>query len=396
MTKKILKNIYFVGCEDWKVRDFHSFTTPNGVTYNSFLILDKKKVLMDTVKETFFTTFVENIKSVISLNEIDYIIINHAEPDHASSLSKLMAKCKQAKIVCTKKCHEILAGYHDISSWNFIIVNEGNVLSIGNRTLKFIPTPMVHWPDSMFTYVEEDKILFSMDAFGQHFSSSNKFDDEVDFCAIINEAKRYYANIVMLYGKLVANLLNKLSSFDIKYIIPAHGVIWKKHIKEILSSYNSWANYQVKPKILIIYDTMWQSTKKMAEAIFNGACKDNVNVKLIYARSTDITEIATEFLDATCVAFGSSTLNKQMMPQMASVLSYLKGLYPHKKYIALFGSYGWGMGAIEDMEKYLKDSSFEAIEKSIKTKWNPSKEVLSLCESLGEKLANKALTINNN
>ena len=393
MTKQILKDIYFVGYVDWSIRDFHSFETRKGVTYNSYLIRDEKNILIDTVKAPFFKNLINNIQEIIPLDEIDYIVVNHAEPDHAGALKEMVNACKNAILVCTQKCKDILAGYNDISDWKFTIVKTNDILSIGKRSLEFIETPMVHWPDSMFTYIKEDKALFSMDAFGQHYSSSNKFDDEVDFCEVMEEAKKYYANIIMLYGKQVSAVLEKASKYDIELIIPAHGVIWRKYIKEILQAYNKWVNFIAYPKVLIIYDTMWQSTKLMAEAIYKGVSSKNVEAKLIYARSTGITEIATDVLDAAVVAFGSATMNMGMLPQMGAILTYLKGLSPQNKAAALFGSFGWGKGAVEDMASWLETTNFDVVARPIKVKWRPTEDVLNECMGLGKLLADKALEI---
>ena len=395
MTKEIIKDIEFVGYVDWNLRDFHSFETKRGVTYNSYLITDLKIALIDAIKAPFYEVLIENIRKKVSLDSIDYIIVNHAEPDHAGSLRELVKVCKKAKIVCTQKCKEVLSGYNDISSWNFQIVKNGDILSLGKRTLEFIETPMVHWPESMFTYVKEDKCLFSMDAFGQHYSSSNKFDDEVDLCEAMEEGKRYYANIIMPYGKQVSGVLEKLSKYDIKLIIPAHGIIWRKYLKEILDAYHRWANFISKPKVLIVYDTMWQSTKLMAEAIYSGASEKNIEAKIMSIRAAGMTDIVTELLDSAAIAFGSATLNMGMMPMMGALLTYVKGLSPKNKAAVLFGSYGWGKGAVEDMIEFLGKTGFELINKNVKAKWVPSEKILKECVDLGKILAERAIEISN-
>lgn len=396
MAKEIASGIFFVGYVDWELRDFHSFETRRGVTYNSFLIMDKKVTLIDAVKAPFCKNLMKNIEERASLDSIEYIIVNHAEPDHASGLKELLGCCKNATIVCSGKCKEILSGYNDISNWKFQIVKTGDRLPLGSRTLEFIETPMVHWPDSMFTFAVEDKVLFSMDAFGQHYSSSNKFDDEVDYCEAMEEAKRYYANIIMPFGRQVISVLEKLSKYEIKMIVPAHGIIWKKYLKEILKLYSQWANFICKPKVLVIYDTMWQSTKLMADAIYAGSSKKNIETKILSVRSVGLTDIASEVLDAPVIAFGCSTLNMTMLPSMGALLTYLKGLAPKNKFALLFGSYGWGKGAVEDMQEMVKKCGFELINTDIKAKWQPSSEILSECKKAGERLADKAIEIYNN
>lgn len=393
MVIEILKDIFFVGYTDWSIRDFHSFETRRGVTYNSFLIRDEKNVIVDAVKGGFQKNLLKNIKEIIGLDKIDYIIVNHAEPDHAGALSHLLKECPKATIVCSQKGKEILAGYNDISSWKFTIVQTNDTLSIGKRTLEFILTPMVHWPDSMFTYLKEEKALFSMDAFGQHYSTSDKFDDRVDFCALMEEAKKYYANIIMPYGKQVEDVLAKVSQYEIDIILPAHGVIWKQYIKNILDAYKDWSHFSSKAKVLIIYDSMWQSTKMMAEEIYRGASKKNVEVQLIFVRATGLTEIVTEILDAAVLALGSANLNMGMMPKMGELLTYVKGLSPVNKYVALFGSFGWGKGAIEDMVDWVKSTKLQLLSKPIKANWRPTEKILRECYDLGNMLRDKAIVI---
>jgi flavorubredoxin len=394
MIKKVLQDIFFVGYVDWILRDFHSFETRRGVTYNSYLIKDEKIALIDTVKSQFCKELLKNISEIVSPEKINYIIVNHAEPDHAGALSELMKVCKNAKIISTAKGKEILSAYHNTSAWNFQIVKSGDNLSLGKRTIEFIETPMLHWPDSMFSYLKEERALFSMDAFGQQFSSTNKFDDEVDFCEVIEEAKRYYANVIMPFGRQVLSALEKLSKYDLKLILPSHGIIWRKHIPDIIEAYRKWASSIPCAKVLVIYDTMWQSTKLMAESIYRGASAKNIEVKLLSAKTSGLTEIATEVLDAASIAFGSSNLNMSMMPLMGSILTYLKGLSPRNKVGALFGSYGWGRGAVEDMADWMKQTDFKLLS-IIKAKWSPSENILNECFDLGGILADKALEMVN-
>ncbi len=390
MQREIFTNIYFVGYVDWTLMDFHSFETKRGVTYNSYLIKDEKIALIDTVKLPFAADLEKNITSVASLDKIDFIIVNHAEPDHSGSLFEIVKKCKNAKVVCTQKCKDTLGYYFDIAGWNFQIVKTSDVLSLGKRTLEFIETPMLHWPESMATYLREDKILFSMDAFGQHFSFSKLFDDEVDICAMMDEAKKYYANIIMPYGRVVLNVLDKLSKYEIKAIAPAHGVIWRKNISLILDMYKKWASFTPEAKVTILYDTMWQSTKLMAESIVKGAESANVEVKLLSVRTSPLTDISAEVLDSASVAFGSATLNMGMMPMMGAVLTYLKGLSPKNKIGAVFGTHGWGRGAVEAMSEQLKAMDFEMVE-PVNLKWKPDEKGLKLCYDMGKSLAEKTL-----
>jgi flavorubredoxin len=389
MQRKIAKDIHWVGSVDWSARDFHGFTTIRGVTYNSYLILDEKIALIDMVKAPFAKELIFNISSIASLETIDYIIVNHAEPDHASSLPIIVSACKKAKVVCTKKCQEILSVYYDVSKWAFQIVKEGNLLTLGKKMLSFIETPMLHWPESMFTYCKEEKILFSMDAFGQHFSSSPRFDDEVDACELMEEAKKYYANILMPYGQQVIKTLDKIKKIDIAIVAPSHGVVWKSLFPKILSFYQNWATFKPEPKILVIYDTMWESTKEMATRVHLGASIEGITAKLIFVRSTNITDIVTDVLDAAGIILGCANLNQGLMPVMGQLLTYLKGLKPQKKVAGCFGSFGWGKGAIEDLEAFLQSANFEVIAPPIKSQWKATPNILDECERLGKTIAEK-------
>ena len=390
MNTTLRENINWVGYVDWTVRDFHSYVTTRGATYNAYLVRDEKTALVDTVKAPYAADLLKNVAALTDLTAVDYIVANHAEPDHAGALSRVVAACPGATVVCDQKCRDILASYNDVSDWRFQIVKTGDALSLGKRTLTFIETPMVHWPDSMFTYVPEDRLLFSMDAFGQHYASSNHFDDEVDLSEVMEEAKKYYANIVMLYGRQISKTLDAAAALDIEMIAPSHGVIWRSHICEIISAYKDWVVCKPKPKVLVIYDSMWQSTRKMAEAILEGASMEGVEAKLIFVRASGLTEIATEALDAAAIAFGSATLNMGMMPMMGAVLTYLKGLRPVDKAGFAFGSYGWSKGAPEAIDEYLKAMNFDVLREPLKSKWRPNEEILDECRSAGSMMAEKA------
>lgn len=393
MNREIFHKIYFVGYVDWTIREFHSFEAKRGVTYNSYLVCDEKVALIDTVKAPFSHILCKNIEEQMPLEKIDYIIVNHAEPDHAGALFEIVKKCKNAKVVCTQKCKETLSFYFDTKDFNFQIVKTKDTISLGKRTLEFIETPMVHWPESMFTFLKEDKILFSMDGFGQHYCFSKIFDDEADFCEVMDEAKKYYANILMPLGKPILNALEKLSSYELKAIVPAHGIIWRKNIDKILSSYKEWASFTSKPKVVILYDTMWQSTKLMAEAILKGVESFNVEVKLFDVKTTDLTIIATEVLDASFIAFGSPTLNCGMMPMMGAVLTYLKGLSPKNKQAVVFGTYGWGRGSVEEMEEKVKEMKIDILT-TLKVRWKPRDEEIKACFEMGREIAKKTLNKN--
>ena len=340
MNTELYEGINWVGYVDWEVRDFHGYVTRAGATYNSYLIQDEKIVLVDTVKEQYSANLIKNISVLTEPSNIDYIIVNHAEPDHSSGLSKVVKACSQVIVVCNQKTKDILSAYHNTENWKFHIVKTGDTLSLGENTIQFLETPMAHWPDSMFSYVKEKKLLFSMDAFGQHYASDKRFDDEVDLTEVMSEAKKYYANILMPFGRQIQKTLETASKFDIEMIAPAHGVIWRSNIRDIISLYSDAAQGKVKNKVLILYDSMWGSTKLMAHAIMKGFSDNGIEVKVLSVRSSDLTEIATEVLDSAILICGSATLNMGMMPMMGGVLTYLKGLKPTNKKGFAFGSYG--------------------------------------------------------
>jgi len=390
MDTTLRDNINWVGYVDWTVRDFHSFETTRGATYNSYLIRDEKTALIDTVKARYARELLKNVANLTDPSKVDYLICNHAEPDHASAIPQVLKELPNATLVCNQKCYQTLDKFSDTSDWKTKIISNGESLSLGKHTLQFIETPMVHWPESMFTYVPEEKILFSMDAFGQHIASSGRFDDEVDMCAVMQEAKSYYANIVMPYGKQVAGVLKKAADLDIEMIATSHGVIWRSHIDKIISAYKNWSRFRPAAKVLIVYDTMWESTAQMARAIHAGASISGVDAQLVHIRRSGLTALATEALDAAAIAFGSATLNRGMMPMAAAGLAYLEGLRPTGKVGFAFGSYGWGKGAAEAIDERLKVMKLEMLREPLKAQYRPSKSVLDECHTAGQELAKNA------
>lgn len=390
MTTTLCKNIDWVGAVDWTIRDFHAYDTERGASYNAYLVRDEKTALIDTVKAPFCATLLKNVAALTDLSRVDYVVCNHAELDHAGALPQVLRAMPQATLLCDKKCAVTLGEYFDTSSWKIQIVASGDTVSLGGRTLQFIETPMVHWPESMFTYVPEDKLLFSMDAFGQHYATSERFDDENDLALVMQEAKSYYANIVMPYGKPVLQCLAGAANLDVEMIAPSHGVIWRSHVGQIVEAYRNWANHRPKAKVLVIYDTMWESTAMMAEAILEGATQPGVTTALVHIRRTNLTRIAAEVLDAAAVAFGSSTLNRGMMPMAAATLNYLEGLRPRHKASVAFGSYGWGVGGPEAVDQSLRKLDWEVVRDPIRVRNRPTPEILDQCREAGRLLADRA------
>ncbi len=392
MRTSLFPNIDWVGAIDWNVRDFHSYVTNRGATYNSYLVRDNDNAVIDPVKYLFFDRWYANITQFAAPDSIKYIVVNHAEPDHSSALPQAVKAFPSAQLVTNQKCRDTVVSYFGGADWNWRIVKTGDEIKLGARTLRFIETPMVHWPDSMFTYVPEECLLFSMDAFGQHFATSERFDDEVDLDIVMEEAKTYYANIVIPYSNFVKKTLEAAKSLDIKMIAPSHGLIWRSHLDVILSAYQDWANNKNKPKITVYYDSMWDSTARIAEAIVDGADQPGIFATLMHVRHTDLTHIATSFMDSAAFVFGSSTLNGFLMPSAAAALVYLLGMKANNKACFAFGSYGWGAkGGPDQVEEYLKKGKFDIVRPVFKCPWRPTPEVLAEAREAGKLLAAKAL-----
>ena len=392
METMLREGIHWVGYVDWNVRDFHGYKTARGSTYNAYLVQDQQNAIIDSVKGPFAQKLLANIKKHISLDAIHYLVVNHAEPDHSGSIPAVMAACPNATLVCDAKCKDALALHYDTQGWNFKVVKTGDSISLGSRTLTFLETPMVHWPESMFTYVPEEKLLFSMDAFGQHLATASRFDDTEDMTVVMQEAKTYYANIVMLYGRSIRQTLDAASGLEIEMIAPSHGVIWRKNIPVILEAYDRWTQHKPEKKVLIVFDTMWKATEMMADAIMEGVLEYDIDARLLNVHSSHITELATEILDAAGVAVGSPTLNMSLMPQVACVLTYWKGLRPQDKVGFAFGSYGWSKnGGAAEVEKYLKEMKVELTTPALYVKFVPTEDDLETCREAGRGLAQAAL-----
>lgn len=385
---ELKKGIYWVGAIDWDLRNFHGFTTWGGITYNAYLVVDEKIALIDTVKAPFYQEMFDKIKEIVDPKKIDYIIANHGEYDHSSGLVQAMNDCKDAELICSKNGTKSLEKIYQ-KNWDYTAVAEGDTISLGNKTLAFYPVPMVHWPDSMVTYLPEYKILFSNDAFGQHIATSQRYDDEIGVDIAINEAGKYYANIVMPLAAVVLKALEKLSKLDFGMIAPSHGVIWRSHIGEILDAYSRWANGVSEKRVIIAYDTMWKSTEKMARAILEGVISEGVDAKLYNLSVTKRSDIAKDILDSKALVVGSPTLHDAMFPTVAEFLYYFKCLKPKNKIGAAFGSYGWKKGIAAKIENELKEASIEVLDKNIEVQYVPTKEELQSCYEFGKEIAQK-------
>lgn len=382
----------WVGYVDWNVRDFHGYMTDRGSTYNAYLVRDEKTALIDTVKAPYAPALLAHVAALMDPACLDYIVCNHAEPDHAGSLPAMLRVCPRAEVVCDEKCRVTLSHYYDTAGWRFRVVKDGDRLTLGRRTLTFIETPMVHWPESMFTYVPEDRVLFSMDAFGQHYASSLRFDDDAHVDDVLQEAKTYYANILMLYHRPIAQAFARVQALAVELIAPSHGVVWRRHIPDILAAYQRWVAGRPEPKVLVLYDSMWDSTATMAHAILDGAAAAGARAQLLNIRANNLTVIAREMLEAATFAFGSPTLNMTLMPEAAAALTYLKGLRPVNKAGFAFGSHGWSAhGGPHEVDGYLRAMNMEILREPLLAQYAPSPAVLDACRAGGRLLAERAL-----
>jgi anaerobic nitric oxide reductase flavorubredoxin len=392
---EIKPDIFWVGVVDWAIRDFHGYVTPNGTSYNNYLVLDDQITLFDTVKHDFSEITIDNIKSLVDPAKIKNIIINHIENDHVSSIGDIMRLTPDATIYITDKGKKGLDRFFDTSSWDVRIVKTGDTLSIGRRNLLFLGTPMLHWPDSMMTYIKEDKLLISQDAFGQHYASSARFDDEFISCystAELEDAiKDYYANILMPFGTLIKNKIAEVQKLglEIDMIAPDHGIIWRSDPSKIINMYMDMADGKADLRVVIIYDTMWRSTEQMTVPLMQGIKDEGVDVKVVKLRANPISFAVKEFWKARGCLIGSPTLNNSMFPTLAEFLVYLRGLKPKNRIAGAFGSYGWGGGAVRDIYEELKKMDIAAVEQGVQVLYKPSAEDQKRCYEFGREFAEK-------
>ncbi len=373
---EIKPDVYWVGGIDWTERNFHGYTTDRGSTYNAYLILDEHVTLIDTCKPQFADELLERISDVIDPARIDYVISNHVEQDHSGAIPAIMAAAPNAKIV-TSDPHGLKGlQAHYGTEYEYIPVKTGDTLCIGTRTLAFTSTVMVHWPDNMVTYDAHDKILFSNDAFGQHFASSKRFDDEVGLPEVLAQAKKYYANIVMPYSRHVTRALGVLGGLDFDMIAPSHGVIWRSHVAEILETYGKWSSLQPDEYAIVVYDSMWHTTEVMAQQILEAFIEAGIPARLFDLKVDHISDIMTEVLSARYIAVGSPTLNNGMMPTVASFLWYLKGLSPKGRIGIPFGSYGWGQNGPQEVAELLEKCGFTQDFGTLTHQWTEDEDSL--------------------
>ena len=394
MAFKIKDNITWVGKTDWELRKFHGeeLSTHRGSTYNSYLVKEEKTVLIDTVWAPFDREFVQQLKQVIDLKKIDFVVANHGEIDHSGSLPELMREIPGTPIYCTANAIKSLKGqYHQ--DWNFKVVKTGDKLNIGKKDLIFVEAPMLHWPDSMFCYLTGDNVLFSNDAFGQHFCSELMYNDLVDQCELFQEAIKYYANILTPFSMLVDKKIKEVLALNlpVDMICPSHGIMWRKDPLQIVNKYAQWAKDYQENQITIIYDSMWNGTRRMAEAIADGikSADSGAAVKLFQCARSDKADIITEIFKAKAIIVGSPTVNRGILSAVGGILEEVKGLGFKNKKAAAFGAYGWSGESAKIITEKLKESGFEVLQEGIRVNWYPSAQDVESCISFGKEIAQK-------
>lgn len=391
MAFKITDNVTWVGKVDWELRKFHGeeLTAHRGTTYNSYLVKGEKTALIDTVWHPFANEFMENLKKTIDLNSIDYIIANHAETDHSSSLPALLREIPGTPIYCTAAGVKSLRGHYH-KDWNFQPVKTGDRLDLGGNELIFIEAKMLHWPDTMFCYLTDENILFSNDAFGQHYASEYMFNDLVDQNELYSEAIKYYANILTPFSKMVTAKIKEVVSFNLplEIICPSHGIIWRNDPLQIVNKYLEWADDYSENQVTVIYDTMWNGTRRAAEAIAEGIKETNaaVNIKLYNTARSDINDIVTEIFKSKMIVVGSPTIGKGVLHSIASLMEMVKGMQFKKKKAVAFGCYGWSGESVKVINNLLSEAGFEVVSDGLRMLWNPDEEAIAAAVQLGREI----------
>jgi len=396
MDRCLLRDdIWWVGAIDWSERDFHGYELARGTTYNAYLILDQKVALVDGCRAGFGEEMLARVQMCSGGRRVDYLVVNHVEPDHSGSIPWLVEELAPREIICSKRAREALSKYYGadvIGRWNVRVVATGDQVSLGAKTLEFIEAPMLHWPDSMFTYVREAKTLLPNDAFGQHLATARRFADEVDTHIVMEEAGKYYANILMPFGSQIQKMLGKIKDMgiEIEAIGPSHGVMWRRpqDVARIIEAYVRWSSGQASEQIVVLYDTMWHSTEKMTLAIAEGIAQESVDFRIIRIGTTPRSEAAHAVLESRGILVGSPTLNNGLFPTVAGFMTYLKGLRPKNKVAGAFGSCGWAGGAVSQLDSELRALGFDMLE-PLEIKYSPTQDELEACVRLGQEAARR-------
>jgi len=394
MVTKLAKNVYWVGVVDWSLRRFHGheLSTHRGSTYNSYLIVDEKTVLVDTVWGPFQDQLIRNISEVVDPASIDLVVANHAEVDHSGGLPAVMRHAPNATVVLSPRGRDSIEGHYH-QPWDFKMVKTGESIAIGKNSLVFIEAPMLHWPDSMFTYLTGENILMPNDAFGQHYATAFRFNDQVDQNELYEEAIKYYANILTPFSPQVLRKIDEVLALNlpVDMIAPSHGVIWRQDPLQIVHRYREWAAQEPETSAVIVYDTMWDGTRLMAEAVGEGLSGEGVDYKLFNCAVSDRNDIVTEAFKARAVVVGSPTFNQGILPTLAPFMEDLRGLRFKNKIGAAFGSYGWSGESVAVLEEHLKNCKIDIVAQGVRAKWQPRDDDLQKCRDLGVTVA-KAVT----
>jgi flavorubredoxin len=388
--------IWWVGAVDWDGRDFHGFETARGTSYNAYLILDEKVALIDGCKDGFGPEMLSRVQGCCGGRAVDYLVINHVEPDHSGAIPWLFERLSPGRVYCSKRAVEALSlyyGFEVVKGWDLQAVGTGDEVSLGRNTLQFIEAPMLHWPDSMFTYVKEAKTLLPNDAFGQHLASSKRFADEVDLSVVMDEASKYYANILMPFGGQIQKMLAKIEELGLQIdaIGPSHGVIWRRpeDVALIIKSYAGWSRFEASERVTLIYDTMWHSTEKMTMAIADGVSQEGVECRVLRLSSSPRAEVARQILESRAFLVGTPTLNNQMFPTVGDFLTYIKGLHPKERIAGAYGSCGWSGGGVKQVDAELRALGLEVVD-PVEARYMPGSKDLEACAELGRLVARRA------
>ncbi len=390
MIAELTKGVYWVGIVDWGLRKFHGheLSTHRGSTYNSYLILDEKTVLVDTAWKPFQDEFLQNIREIIDPAKIDIVVANHSEQDHSSSLPAVLRHCPKATVVVSSRGEESIEGHYH-QPWNFRKVKTGDKINIGKNNLIFVEATMLHWPDSMFTYLTGKNILMPNDAFGQHYATDFRFNDQVNQEELFEEAIKYYANILTPYSNLVLRKIDEVLALNlpVEMIAPSHGVIWRQDPLQIAKKYQEWASQRPEKTAMVLYDTMWEGTRRMAEAVGEGLAAEGVAHKLFHMAVSDRNDVITEIFKSKAIVVGSPTVNQGILPTISPILEDLRGLKFQNKIGAAFGTYGWSGESVKVIEEHLNRCKIPVVAPGVRAKWQPKETDLVNCRKLGQAVA---------
>lgn len=395
MKKQVKNNIYWVGKIDWELREFHGadYSIHNGSSQNAYLVQEEKTFLVDTVWEPHKNEFLDNLKKEIDLKDLDFIVINHGEVDHSGALPALLEEVPDLPIYCTQAAVKSLTGMYHHPEWNFNVVKTGDSIDIGNgKSLVFVEMKMLHWPDSMATYMTGDNVLFSNDAFGQHYAVEELFNDKADQCRMEAEALKYYANILTPYSSFAKRKLEEIGGMNLTFdiIAPSHGAIWRDNPVQIIEKYIAWADAYKEDQITVIYDTMWDGTKKIAHKLADRIREKSPDtvVKVFNISLYDKNDIITEVFKSKAIAVGSPTVGNALLSSVSGWLAFLHEMKFKEKKAGVFGCYGWSGEGNKKLRDALTDSGFEVVEEEVKSLFNPTPEIDGQIEALAESLVN--------